>query len=110
MKYVLYGNDIDQSTNPIEAGLGWITKMNKQNFIGKERLNQIKSNLYRELVCIEMIDKHINYEILGSRIAIDNLHKNTDDNYLTIVEKLYKIKLNYRKNLIINLVIIFIIS
>ena len=38
MKYVLYGNDINEKTNPIEAGLGWITKTNKTSFIGKEKL------------------------------------------------------------------------
>ena len=33
MKYCLYGNDIDEMTNPIEAGLSWITDMNKSSFI-----------------------------------------------------------------------------
>jgi len=32
MGYCLYGNDIDDSTSPIEAGLGWITKTKKENF------------------------------------------------------------------------------
>lgn len=37
MGYCLYGNDIDDKTSPIEAGLGWITKLNKsENFISKE--------------------------------------------------------------------------
>jgi aminomethyltransferase len=35
MKFCLYGNDIDQATNPIEAGLGWITKLDKGDFIGR---------------------------------------------------------------------------
>ena len=43
MGFCLYGNDIDQTTNPLEAGLGWITKLNKENFIGKETLLKIKS-------------------------------------------------------------------
>lgn len=43
MGFCLYGNDIDQTTNPLEAGLGWITKLNKENFIGKEALLKIKS-------------------------------------------------------------------
>jgi len=42
MGFCLYGNDIDQTTNPLEAGLGWITKLNKENFIGKESLLKIK--------------------------------------------------------------------
>ena len=35
MGYCLYGNDIDQTTNPLEAGLGWITKLSKGDFVGK---------------------------------------------------------------------------
>ncbi|MCP4725224.1 MAG: glycine cleavage system aminomethyltransferase GcvT [bacterium] len=38
----LYGNDITQDTNPIEAGLGWITKLDANNFIGKEELLAVK--------------------------------------------------------------------
>ena len=42
MGYCLYGNDIDETTNLLEAGLGWITKLNKDKFIGKEALLKIK--------------------------------------------------------------------
>ena len=41
-KYCLYGNDIDQTTNPIEAGLGWITKLKKGDFIGREAIARVK--------------------------------------------------------------------
>jgi aminomethyltransferase len=41
--FCLYGNDIDNTTNPLEAGLGWITKLNKENFIGKEAILKAKS-------------------------------------------------------------------
>ncbi|RMF59115.1 MAG: glycine cleavage system aminomethyltransferase GcvT, partial [Calditrichaeota bacterium] len=41
-KYCLYGNDIDETTNPFEAGLGWITKLDKGDFIGRESLLKIK--------------------------------------------------------------------
>ncbi|MCF7886570.1 MAG: glycine cleavage system aminomethyltransferase GcvT [Candidatus Marinimicrobia bacterium] len=44
MKYALYGNDIDKNTNPLEAGLGWITKLDKEDFIGKDALTEIKDN------------------------------------------------------------------
>jgi len=44
MGYCLYGNDIDQTTNPLEAGLGWITRLSKPHFIGKEALLKIKEN------------------------------------------------------------------
>jgi len=51
MGYCLYGNDIDQTTNTIEAGLGWITKLKKTEFIGKDVLIKIKeSGLKRKLV------------------------------------------------------------
>ncbi len=49
--YCLYGNDIDQTTNPIEAGLGWITKLNKGNFIGREAIMKVKEDgIKRRLV------------------------------------------------------------
>ena len=56
--YCLYGNDIDQTTNPLEAGLGWITKLDKENFIGKEALLKIKSEgLKRKLSGMISTDK-----------------------------------------------------
>ena len=59
MKYILYGNDIDETTNPIEAGLGWITRLKKDEFIGKEALLEAKKTITRRLVCIEMVEKAI---------------------------------------------------
>ena len=53
MGFCLYGNDIDSSTNPLEAGLGWITKLNKDSFIGKEALLKAKSEgLKRKLIAM----------------------------------------------------------
>jgi len=50
-KMCLYGNDIDQSTNPLEAGLSWITKLDKGDFIGREALLKVKEEgLKRRLV------------------------------------------------------------
>ncbi len=67
--YCLYGNDIDDTTSPIEAGLGWITKFSK-DFIDKEYLqNQKVNGTSRKLVAFKMIDKGIprqGYEILDS--------------------------------------------
>lgn len=61
MGFCLYGNDIDDTTSPIEAGLGWITKFaDHKNFIDKEYLlNQKKNGTTRKLVGFEMIDKGI---------------------------------------------------
>ncbi len=42
MGFCLYGNDIDQTTNTIEAGLGWITKLKKNEFIAKNVLVKVK--------------------------------------------------------------------
>jgi len=42
MGFRLYGNDIDHTTNPLEAGLGWITKLDKGDFVGRDALLDIK--------------------------------------------------------------------
>ena len=66
MGYCLYGNDIDDKTSPLEAGLGWITKFSK-DFVSKDFLLQQKNEgVQKKLVGIEMIDKGIprhGYEI-----------------------------------------------
>lgn len=57
--FALYGNDIDDTTSPLEAGLGWITKFTKQ-FTAREILEKQKAEgVSRKLVGIEMIDKGI---------------------------------------------------
>jgi len=49
--YCLYGNDIDETTNPLEAGLGWITKLQKGQFNGSDAIARVKSEgLKRKLV------------------------------------------------------------
>ena len=51
MGFCLYGNDIDQTTNPLEAGLGWITKLDKGAFNGRDALVKVKQEgLKRKLV------------------------------------------------------------
>jgi len=58
---VLYGQELTQDISPLEAGIGFAVKLNKEeNFIGKEALKQQKENgLPRKLVGIEMIDRGI---------------------------------------------------
>lgn len=59
MGFCLYGNDIDDTTSPLEAGLGWITKFTKP-FINSEALQQQKEEgITRRLVGFEMIEKGI---------------------------------------------------
>jgi len=56
--FCLYGNDIDQTTNPLEAGLGWITKLKKPSFIAKDVLLKVKEvGLKRKLVPMVSEDK-----------------------------------------------------
>jgi aminomethyltransferase len=60
MAYCLYGNDIDQTTNPLEAGLGWITKLNKGDFVGKSVIADVKeSGLKRKLVGFNLSEKAV---------------------------------------------------
>src|SRR6478609_5470871 len=61
MGYWLYGNDIDDTTSPLEAGLGWITKLNKTStFTAKEILEKQKGEgIKRKLVGFQMIDRGI---------------------------------------------------
>ncbi len=59
MKYCLYGNDIDETTDPYEAGLGWITKLDKGDFIGRDAIKDRKSMLSRRLVCFEMNERAV---------------------------------------------------
>ncbi len=42
--YCLYGNDITEQTNPLEAGLGWLTKLEKDDFIGKPALESVREH------------------------------------------------------------------
>jgi aminomethyltransferase len=57
----LYGNDIDETTNPLEAGLGWVVKLDKAMFIGKEALVRIKA--------APMPRKLVGFEVTGRGIA-----------------------------------------
>ncbi len=70
MKYALYGNDIDETTNPLEAGLGWVVKLSKPAFVGKEALDAAKAKgLSRKLVGFDMIDRQIprhGYKLLAA--------------------------------------------
>ena len=59
MGFCLYGNDIDDTTSPLEAGLSWITKFTKDFTDSDFLLNQKKSGLKRKLVAFEMIDRGI---------------------------------------------------
>lgn len=58
MGFALYGNDIDKDTNPLEARLGWLTKLDKGEFIGREALVKVKEEgLKRKLIGFTVDDK-----------------------------------------------------
>jgi aminomethyltransferase len=68
MGYALYGNDITADTTPLQAGLSWIVKLQKGDFIGREALAKERAEgIKRRLVGIEMIDRGVaraHYHIL----------------------------------------------
>lgn len=69
-KFPLYGHEITLETNPLEAGLGWVVKLEKENFIGKSAIANVKTNgLKRQLVGIKVLDKGIprqGYEVFDA--------------------------------------------
>ena len=76
MGFCLYGNDINDTTSPIEAGLGWITKFTKE-FTNSENLKKQKEHgIDRKLVAFELDDRGVprhDYDIVdgnGKKIGI----------------------------------------
>jgi aminomethyltransferase len=59
MGYCLYGNDIDDTTSPLEAGLGWVTKFTKPFINSEALLQQKQAGISRKLVGFEMNDRGI---------------------------------------------------
>jgi aminomethyltransferase len=76
MGFCLYGNDINDTTSPIEAGLGWITKFTKEFTNSKNLLAQKEAGVTKKLVGFELIDRGIprhDYEICdaaGNNIGV----------------------------------------
>ena len=88
MKYCLYGNDIDETTTPLEAGLSWVVKMDKGEFIGRDALiKQKEDGIKRKLVCIELEGRNIarhGYKILKGGEEVGYI---TSGNWSPSVEK-----------------------
>ncbi len=74
MKYALYGNDIDETTNPLEAGLGWVVKPAKGEFIGRAAIESVRAaGLWRRLAGFEMVERAVarhGYPILHEGAAV----------------------------------------
>jgi aminomethyltransferase len=77
MRYALYGNDIDHSTNPLEAGLGWVVKPAKGDFIGRTAIERLRSRgVGRRLVGLEMVDRAVarhGYRIMCDGAAVGQI-------------------------------------
>ena len=76
MGYCLYGNDISDSTSPLEAGLGWVTKFSKEFVNSKNLMAEKEAGVKNKLVAFELVDKGIprhDYNIVdkdGNKIGI----------------------------------------
>jgi len=87
-KYCLYGNDIDETTNTYEAGLGWITKLKKGDFIGRDALQAVKDEGIKRKLAGFVIDGRMiprnGYAVLHNGEAVGNV---TSGCFSPILEK-----------------------
>jgi len=81
MKYALYGNDIDDDHTPLEAGLGWIVKWDKGDFVGRAALEKQKAaGAQRKLVGFELTEAGVprhGYRILKEGQAVGEVTSGT---------------------------------
>jgi aminomethyltransferase len=74
MRYALYGNDIDETTNPLEAGLNWVVKPAKGDFVGKDAIEKMRAaGIPRRLVGLEMVERAVarhGYPVLAAGKSI----------------------------------------
>jgi aminomethyltransferase len=60
MKYPLYGHELTDQTNPLEAGAGWVTKLQKPDFMGKAAILRAQAaGLKRKLVGLKLLERGI---------------------------------------------------
>ena len=82
----LYGNDIDETTTPLEADLGWIVGWKKESFIGHERLREQKEQgITKKLVGFEMLDRGIarhGYQVMSGDKPIGVVTSGTQTPFL----------------------------
>lgn len=81
VKFALYGNDLSEQVNPLEAGLGWTVDLNKEYFIGKEALVQAKEKgLDKRLVCFQLEEPGVarhGYKVWNETHAIGEVTSGT---------------------------------
>jgi glycine cleavage system T protein len=103
MGYCLYGNDLDDTTTPLQAGLGWITKFaEKKPFVGREALEKEKAEgVPRKLCCFELLDRGVprhGYEIVSAENeVIGNVTSGTMSPVLKIGIGMGYVKPDYAK-------------
>lgn len=71
MGFCLYGNDIDQTTNPLESGLGWITRLDKGRFVGREALLKIRESGVRRKLTGFVVEDGRAFPRHGYEIHVD---------------------------------------
>jgi aminomethyltransferase len=81
MGYALYGHDLTSDTTPLQAGLGWIVKLNKGDFMGREALLKERAEgVTRRLVGLELIDRGVarpHYQILVDGEVVGDMTSGT---------------------------------
>ena len=80
-RYLLYGQDMDETTNPFEVGLGWITKLDKGEFIGRDALTRLKATgVQRRMIGFLMQERGIpraHYQVMQDERVIGEVTSGT---------------------------------
>ena len=91
MGYLLYGNDIDEATTPLEAGAGWVVQLSKGSFIGQAALlRQQAAGPARRLVSFELLEKGVprhGCQILGPASQGEPVGLVTSGNFSPLLQK-----------------------
>jgi aminomethyltransferase len=91
MAYLLYGNDINEETTPLEAGAEWVVKFDKGDFIGRtELLAQQSQGTGRRLVAFELIEKAVprhGFKILSAQAPHPEIGEVTSGNLSPVLQK-----------------------
>jgi aminomethyltransferase len=79
--YGLYGHELNEEVNPIEAGIGFVVSLDKNDFIGKDALMKFKeSGLKRKIIAFEMLERGIprqSYDVLKNDVKIGSVTSGT---------------------------------
>ena len=77
---MLYGQDMDETTNPFEVGLGWITKLDKGEFIGRDALTRLKATGVQRRMIFIMQERGIprtHYQVMQDEQVIGDVTSGT---------------------------------